>query len=151
MNQQEIAAIMRRVAVAVAALPPLTPEQEQQCISEMVRLHHSVPGHWLCELDYGLGGVQFRHEDMQMMAIFTMSCHQDGKCWIHASIARTDRIPSYDELRKLKTEFIGRDRKAIMVLPAEAEHVNIHPNTLYLFCCLDGDPLPDFTCGSGSL
>ncbi len=28
---------------------------------------------------------------------------------------------------------------------------NIHPNVLHLFVCLDGDPLPDFTRGKGSL
>jgi hypothetical protein len=28
---------------------------------------------------------------------------------------------------------------------------NIHPNCLHLFCCLDGDPLPDFTGGMGTI
>jgi hypothetical protein len=29
--------------------------------------------------------------------------------------------------------------------------VNIHPNCLHLFVCVDNDPLPDFTRGEGLL
>lgn len=77
--------------------------------------------------------------------------YPDGKDWLHLSVSRRERVPSYAELIYVKELFIGKDRKAIMVLPSRAEHVNIHPNVLHLFHCMDEDPLPDFTMGSGSL
>lgn len=75
----------------------------------------------------------------------------DGRRWLHVSTARPDRLPSWEELMEVKEIFIGLDRKAIQVLPARQEHVNIHPGCLHLFYCLDGDTLPDFTHGSASL
>lgn len=60
------------------------------------------------------------------------------------------KLPSWKDLRDVKDVFIG-NRKAIQVFPVAAEYVNIHPNVLHLFACLDDDGLPDFTSGTGSL
>lgn len=68
----------------------------------------------------------------------------DGKRWMHVSCGRPDRLPSWDELVLVKETFIGAERLAIQVIPPRAQHVNIHPNVLHLWCCLDGDPTPDF-------
>ena len=73
----------------------------------------------------------------------------DGKRWLHVSIAHARRMPTWDELREVKDWLIGRDRRAIQVLPAAAEHVNIHPFCLHLWSCLDGDGLPDFRRDGG--
>lgn len=75
----------------------------------------------------------------------------DGKRWIHASISHPNRIPDYDDLFELKEAVFGPAGKAVMVFPPRDQHVNIHPRCLYLFGCVDGDPLPDFTHGTGSL
>ena len=50
-----------------------------------------------------------------------------------------------------KELFVGRDEFAYQVIPPRDQHVNIHPNVLHLWSCLDGSPLPDFTRGTGSL
>lgn len=68
----------------------------------------------------------------------------DGKRWIHVSCSHPHRLPSWTELRRVKDVFIGKDRKAIQVLPAASEYVNIHDHVLHLWACLDEDPLPDF-------
>ena len=75
----------------------------------------------------------------------------DGRAWVHFSMARADRLPTWEELVEGKEAFLGRESKAIMVLAPRSQWVNIHPNCLHLFVCLDGDVLPDFTHGSGSL
>lgn len=79
----------------------------------------------------------------------------DGKRWLHISMSIWNKsayvIPSYDDLIMVKKMFIGPNAKAIQVFPEESKHVNIHPYVLHLWCCLDGDPLPDFTRGSGSI
>jgi hypothetical protein len=65
---------------------------------------------------------------------------QDGKRWLHVSTAHPRRLPSWEELREVKDIFIGRERQAVQKFPKQSEYVNIHPNCLHLWCCLDGDP-----------
>ena len=82
--------------------------------------------------------------------ILSGSVESDGRRWLHMSLAHPSRLPSWDELRSAKEWSLG-DIKAVQVLPPRREYVNIHPHCLHLFACIDADPLPDFTRGSGSL
>ena len=128
-------------------LLPWTREGAKAVEAETDRIWAAVPSHWL-EVSRGPNGSGYRHKiAVNLTVIFGVDYFPDGHLWQHASIAWTDRMPTYDDLCKLKAEFIGGDRKAVMVLPAEPEHVNIHPYCLHLYCRLDGDPLPDFTFG----
>jgi hypothetical protein len=76
----------------------------------------------------------------------TLTCQmeKDSKKWIHCSISRPNRIPSYNELCRVKELFLGKDSLALMLFVPEAEHVNIHDFCLHLWVCLDGRPTPDF-------
>jgi hypothetical protein len=76
---------------------------------------------------------------------------QDGRRWVHVSVSHGTRTPKYRELVAVKGWTIGVDAKAIQVFASAAHHVNIHPFCLHLWHCLDGDPLPDFTHGTGSI
>ena len=96
-------------------------------------------------------GARWLNAKRKQSVIVSLAREQDGRTWLHASIAHPRRMPSYDDLAYLKRHWIGDDRKAIMVLPATTEHVNIHNFALHLFCCLGDDPLPDFTHGTGSI
>ena len=87
----------------------------------------------------------------KVSVIASASREADGKRWLHVSVCHRDHLPSWELLRQVKDEFIGKDRKAIQVLPAASEYVNINPNVLHLWHCMDGDTLPDFTGGSGSI
>ncbi len=71
--------------------------------------------------------------------------------WLHVSFSREDRMPSYEDMKRIKLRFVGRRRKAIMVLPAEAEHFNHHPFCLHFYSPLHHDPLPDFRAEGGAL
>lgn len=68
----------------------------------------------------------------------------DGKHWLHVSVSRNSFLPSWDDLREVKDLFVGKDRLAVQILPKAADHYNLHPHCLHLWCCLDGDPVPDF-------
>lgn len=85
-----------------------------------------------------------------MSVIVAFSRELDGRRWAHFSIAHVKRLPTWDELKDAKFIFLG-DLKAIQILPSQKEYINIYSHVLHLFACLDGDPLPDFTRGSGSL
>lgn len=151
MLRESVEAVTRRVNAAVLELPELTAEQIDRCDAVFSEIAARVPDHWYKESSYGPAGAKWRHNiAMSMTVIVTVGVYDD-EVWIHASIAHERRVPEYADLVKLKEEFIGKDRKAIMVFPPADEHVNIHPNALHLFSPVDNDPLPDFTQGSGSL
>jgi hypothetical protein len=84
-----------------------------------------------------------------VMVLVSESVESDDRIWLHVSVSRPNRLPTWADLRRVKDAFIGKDRKAIQVLPAQSEYVNIHPYVLHLFACLEGDPLPDFRRGTG--
>jgi hypothetical protein len=79
-----------------------------------------------------------------LMVIASGTTELDGRRWAHVSFSRPRRMPSYDDLALVKERFIGVERKAISVHPPRSEHVSIHAYCLHLWCCLDGDGLPDF-------
>lgn len=65
--------------------------------------------------------------------------------WLHASMSRHQRVPTYDELMLLKQAVWGPNGEAYQVHPRDEAHVNIHPYTLHLWGRADGRPvLPDF-------
>lgn len=85
-----------------------------------------------------------------LRVIVTDEIH-DGQLWQHVSISRKNRLPTWQDIRRVKDLMIGADEKAIMVLPKQAEYVNAHPYCMHLFCNRFNDPLPDFTRGAGIL
>lgn len=74
----------------------------------------------------------------------------DGHIWIHASISRRDRVPSYDDLCMLKNVVFGPNRICAQVFECEKNHVNIHPFCLHLWGPNMESvwPLPRFTEGT---
>jgi len=96
-------------------------------------------------------GAAFENKANGLRVIVSISLEQDQELWLHVSLSRKSRVPSYEDLTLIKHLFIGDERSAIMVLPEQAKHVNIHPNCLHLFSCLSTNPLPDFTRGTGSI
>jgi hypothetical protein len=101
-----------------------------------------LPPGW-CEIPHGGYHGVWVNQKKQMKVIASFEIH-DQKQWLHVSISHERRMPAYQDLVYLKRHWIGADKKAVMVLPEESEHVNIHPRCLHLFCCINGDPLPDF-------
>ncbi len=89
--------------------------------------------------------------DTGLRVIASACLEEDGKWWLHVSASRQARIPDWEDLRRVKDIFIGRNVAAIQVLPKQTSYVNINPFVLHLWHCLDEDPLPDFTHGVGSL
>ena len=75
----------------------------------------------------------------------------DNKAWLHVSVSREHKIPSYQDLLFAKNTLIGAEKKAIQVFPPATEHVNIHPYCLHLWSCLERDSLPDFARENGMI
>jgi hypothetical protein len=101
---------------------------------------------WLVQVDRRLDGAIYQSRD-GLACIVSAAIEDDGKAWLHVSISYKDRLPSWEKLREIKDIFVGKDRTALQVLPKESKYVNMHPYCLHLWCCLDGDVVPDFTRG----
>lgn len=93
-------------------------------------------------------GFWFRLDGLKVM-LSVEAKDGDPRKWLHVSLSREDRLPSWDDIRTVKDIFIGRHRTAIQVLPREEEYVNLNKTVLHLWCCLNDEVLPDFRrCGA---
>ena len=68
--------------------------------------------------------------------------------WLHVSFSRKSRIPDYKDIQLVRKDFIGTDKKSIMVFPDEKHYVNIAEHYLHLWYSAD-NPLPDFDVDLG--
>lgn len=89
-------------------------------------------------------GVYQRQDGLRVISSVILDPDQDNQRWLHVSMSRPTTMPSYEDLQTVKDLFIGQTRKAVQIFPPKAQHVNVHPNCLHLWCCLDRDLLPDF-------
>jgi hypothetical protein len=97
----------------------------------------------------GLAVVLYDRETNEAAgSVIVSQADHDGAEWIHASIAFTREMPSYEDLAALKEATFGPDRWAYQVFAVASEHVSIHNFALHLWGRADGKPaLPDFTEG----
>lgn len=109
----------------------------------------SIPG--FSVITEKIDGYMYKSKSRGLTIIQSEGIEIDGHTWLHTSYSRKSRTPTYEDTKFIKDNFIGKDKKAIMIFPEESEHVNIHPYCLHLWTCLDGDVLPDFTQGTGSI
>ena len=87
----------------------------------------------------GVEMFEIAHQGLRMAA--SVEFH-NGQNWIHVSVSRRSKMPSYDDLKKVKHDFIGDDRAAYQAFPRAAEHVNLHEFCLHLWCPTGRDPFP---------
>ena len=92
----------------------------------------------------GQDGDMLKH-DSGLRVIVSFAEEEDGKVWLHLSASHKNRVPSHDEMVKLKDLFIGDNRYAYTVLPPKKFYVNLHPNVLHLWSRCDGPVLPEFS------
>lgn len=81
----------------------------------------------------------------------SVSVEEDNELWIHVSLSHRNRLPTYEEMKVVKSIFIGNEQDAIQIFPRLSNHVNIHPYCLHLWSCLNPNKFPDFTRGLGMI
>lgn len=92
------------------------------------------------------GGVCKAWEFNGLLVMASAGIMNDNKEWLHVSFSRKSKMPTYSDLQLVKREFIGNDKKAIMVFPEQENYVNISPHCLHLWYCKD-NPVPEFSEG----
>ena len=73
------------------------------------------------------------NSELGLKVLVTSDVMDDGSRWLHVSVSRRDRIPSWNDLKETKDMFIGRNAEAIQVLPRDRDYVNLHPFCLHLW------------------
>lgn len=99
--------------------------------------------HYIRILKVSDDGRAYLNRNIPCTIIFTGARHSDGKRWLHLSVAHSQRLPTWEELKEAKELFLG-DRVAICIFPQAKDWVNIHTNCLHLWACLDGPIVPNF-------
>lgn len=101
-----------------------------ECWSEDL-LPRVLPASWR-RMEDRRDGVFFKHSH-GLVVIVSAQVEEDGLAWLHVSLSRRRRDPSYEDVRIVKDLFVGRDRTAVQVFPSADRHVNIHPHCLHLW------------------
>lgn len=105
--------------------------------------------HWSVPAQFGADGWELHRTDEAHM-IVTCAPYGDTE-WIHASMSLPDRVPTYQELKRLHRAVFG-DGWSYQVFAPPNDHINLHEHCLHLWGRLDGKPvLPDFSCGTGMI
>ena len=52
---------------------------------------------------------------------------------LHVSLSLPGSLPSWRQVRLVKDALYGPEVDAVMVMPREADYVNVHPNTLQMW------------------
>lgn len=102
---------------------------------------------WSPPEPFGPDGWRLTNVAERASVIVTASDGHDdtGRWFTHASIARADRMPDYDDLVLLHKAVWGDNGHAYQVFVPASEHVNIHEHALHLWGLTNGSPLlPEF-------
>jgi hypothetical protein len=89
---------------------------------------------------WGSNCAMYYSNTMIKVVISIDTADDDAGHWIHMSVSRMGRIPSWDELKKAKETFFG-NRPAIQLFPPKESWLNI-AECLHLFSRLDADTVP---------
>ena len=109
--------------------------------------HRSTPA--FAFANNGLGDLR------GVVVFFSVGLEEDGERWIHVSLSREGRTPSWEDTLAVKRVFIGDDRYAVQVLPPLKEHYTAPPGprklgVLHLWARADGKAVtPNFLRARG--
>jgi hypothetical protein len=123
-----------------------------------------VPPSWSV-INLSDSGGWFKRGSLQVG--ITVQRYGSSDIWVHVSVCgrkgqslgpgdprhmSSYYLPSFEELKRVKHDFVGEDRWAYQVFPSSKDYVNQQPHTLHLYALMDGKPaLPDFTMGLGTI
>lgn len=115
------------------------------------------PKWWHAPVPFGDDGFFMQAKDITASVIVNAFDWADGPWltagpWVHASIARNDRMPDYDDLCLLHKAVWPEDGWSYQMFVPAARRGNIHNFALHLWGRLDGKPvLPDFVGTKGTI
>lgn len=101
-----------------------------------------LPDGWRIVQPWGDG---YAYQLRDGLRVICSTAEYEGREWMHVSMSRKDRLPSYNDMKHVKEVLIGNQRWAAQLFPPACDHVNIHEFCLHLWCPLTGSlPWPNF-------
>ena len=79
------------------------------------------------------GASAFLNKGQGLLVLVSMSTMENGEKFLHVSVSRRSRLPSWDDLKRVKAAFIGEEREAVHVLPKASDYINLHPYCMHLW------------------
>lgn len=99
-------------------------------------------------LDSAFGAAYLSHDGLKVIrTVHDDNEWGDNRIWMHVSYSRKDRIPSYEDSKRVLRAFVGDELEAYAVYPPKARWVNVHPHCLHFWIPLEGPILPDLSYG----
>lgn len=74
-----------------------------------------------------------RRKGLRVIATLDLPSGHGDQWLLHVSLSLPGSYPSWRQIKLVKAAFYGPDVDACMVLPMEADFVNVHPNTFQLW------------------
>lgn len=90
-------------------------------------------------------GIALDHASDRIRVLASASINTDRKAWLHVSVSRQKRQPTWDDLVRVRDELFESEMLFVKIIPPRSKYVNINPNVLHVFHCFDGSPLPEFS------
>ena len=84
-------------------------------------------------------GLRFKNAKTSQMVILSTEDRGAAGMWLHLSTSFPSRIPTWDEVVAVKELFMGKDTKAMQMIPPREHWLNVHPFCLHVWVRLDGD------------
>lgn len=79
---------------------------------------HELEGH-------GPVASVYRHRGAGLLALLSLSVMEDSSVWVHMSVSWQGKAPNWEHLQGCKNLFLGEETEAQIVLPAQADMVNM--------------------------
>lgn len=113
---------------AIVLLPGSEPRSRATVPSGTLRLSD---GRTLRDRGEWMTGRTWQSPDgMRVLATLDDTPHGE---LLHVSISYAKRDPSWSDIRRVRDVFFPSDVDVMMVLPAEADYVNVHEHTFHLW------------------
>jgi len=94
------------------------------------------------ELPDGSEAKRWVHRS-RLTAIMSVEDRSPGGIWWHVSVAHPLGLPTWEQVVEVKEAFMGKEVKAMHLLPPRSEWMSVHPNCLHVWVRLDGETYPD--------
>lgn len=112
-------------------------------LDQLSKTTKEPPSHWkigpvIMMPGHGPAAKTWDHKVTNIRVLRSISLLENKEWWIHVSVSRPDRLPTWEEMNKVRNEFIGEDVEAYHVCPRKQDYVNVAVYCLHLWAPVDG-------------
>ena len=96
-----------------------------------------IPIGWDHVSDRIANASSYRKHCTSLQVLLSVDTMTDETSFIHLSVSRGKKIPSWEDLTLCKRLFIGDGLEAYQVMPKEEDYINVCKTCLHIWCPID--------------